>query len=224
MKSVLKKSLLFALACVFMVLEISAFTADAQAKTIRKKSPYSGEHLYCAGSKINAGYVPVGDMVPGGKVSSVKSSNTKVIKVYKNKAYPYGYDYKTVGLGRATLTITVKKGKDKYIITENVIVRPYTNPLASLKMNGKEIVRKFDKNYHYEVKFKKNQKIDLKAVPKKGWTAPKISAWKPGDKMAKDVIAGKKITIKKKKSQIYLNFIRTDGGEETRHLAILFTK
>lgn len=116
------------------------------------------------------------------KITNVKSSNSKIVKVNKN-TYEDENGKKQTSFsiygrkaGKAKLTINFKDGSKTKKIRKTVKVKKYPNQIKSLKINGNKVNLKGDKRYNYynTSKYKKKSaKIQLKL--KKGWRISNIS-------------------------------------------------
>ena len=104
------------------------------------------------------------------KVTSVKSSNSKVIKVRKNKYDGdtwFSADFKKVG--KSTLTIKYKKPDgSSSTMKKTITVKKYPNQIKSLKVNGKKVKISENKYGFYVEKCKKTS-VKVKVSLKKGW-------------------------------------------------------
>lgn len=130
------------------------------------------------------------------KKSSVKSSNSKVLKVTSldNDTYKYEYEYfdgrdNYTSTGRSayislnalkagTATVSFKAGSDKY--TQKVTVKKYTNPLKTLAISGisggKNLASKANKTVQVPLKLSKTVKeAVIKVSAKSGWVITGVS-------------------------------------------------
>lgn len=110
-----------------------------------------------------------------GKVTSVTSSNSKVVKVVKEtytnekgkKQYFFHLNYKKAGTAKLTVKYTRANGK-KATIKETLKIKKYPNMIKSLKVNGKAV--KVSKNkFVYSVSSFKKTSAKIKMATKNGW-------------------------------------------------------
>ena len=161
MKRLKRISLLLAMAFVLTILAPASF---AEAKT--PKTTIVTETLW-AGCE----YFPTlqyNNMPSNAKIVSVKSSNTKVIKVEKQSSDINDTLLYPLKPGKAKITVKYKvKGKTK-TVSATFKVKKYPNPLLSVKVNGKKLDIKTYKFYYDFYKYKAtNTKIQVKLA--KGW-------------------------------------------------------
>lgn len=129
-------------------------------------------------------------------VTSVKSSNSKVIKVIKSKydGTTY-YDLKYKKAGKAKVTVKFKTPSGKVIKkTKTIKVKKYPNHIKSITINGKSVSVKKHK-YEYEKKFT-GTKAAIKFKAQNGW---KISY---ADISMYDQDADKDVTVKSAKTKV----------------------
>ena len=153
------------------LLPVAALADSAPAGALKISKLKGTVTTYLQGKK---GYSYVDVTCKKGKLTKVKSSNTKVVDVY-----PWGEDWKDangftiVGLkkGKATVTYTYKGKKYKV----KVVVKKYSNPVKVLKVGKKNYARKLKKNCYIEVKkwsAWKGKKINV--TPANGWKIKSI--------------------------------------------------
>jgi len=138
-------------------------------------------------------------------VKSVKSSNKKVIKVSKyyyyddkNKKHT-GYEllYKKAGKAKITVKYKTPSGKVK-TAKKTITVKPYPNPIKSLKVNGKKVSTKKNQ-YFYDKKYK-GTKAKIKVKLNKGWKIKSAYIDVYNNKTGKE-IKGAKTKVKKGKKK-----------------------
>ncbi len=113
----------------------------------------------------------------GYKTSKLKLSKKNIAKVDYMKGTYYSTDLtilvfpvvknKKIQTGKTTLSFTVTKGKKKYPLSCDIIIRKAPNPFKSLKINGKEYASSFNKYWTINVPFSKKAKITYKLKSKK---------------------------------------------------------
>lgn len=188
MKNVINKLILMAFAMVVLV---------AATPVATKAAPYVSESFtaYYQGYE-SSGSIYIGNLKKDSKITSVKSSNTKVAvpttksftaytstaiaKNYSNYKDYYGYvNFSYKKAGKATLSFKVDGKTYKVKVTIN----KYTNPAKSIKINGTEVASKFDKKGSVEVKkIKKNVKnAKITAKAKSGWKITSINIYDQKD-------------------------------------------
>ena len=138
---------------------------------------------------MNRVYVGVGyydsenDKSYEGKITSVTSSNKKVVKVIKDtylnekgkKAAIYHLKYVKAGTAEITVKYTRPNGK-KAVIKKTLQIKKYPNMIKSLKVNGKTV--KVSKNkFQYSVtKVKKKTSAKIKMATRNGWKVREVTA------------------------------------------------
>lgn len=132
---------------------------------------------------------------------TLKSSNRSVVKLEPVRSAKYGKVwYYTLGFtagkkpGKATITMTVKSKKKKYTYKFNVVVRKYENPFVKLKLDSKEIQKKFESEEFYTSM--KAGKHTLSVKMKKNWKIISILKYRANsDESPKNIIKSKKFNM-----------------------------
>ena len=73
------------------------------------------------------------------KLISIKSSNTKVIKVVKEGSGIYDNYLEPLKAGKAKITVKYKIGSKSNTISATYTVKKYPNPLQSVEVNGAKV-------------------------------------------------------------------------------------
>ena len=149
------------------------------------------------------------------KILKVTSSNSKVVKVNKEKFDDGTVQFSLLGKkkGKAKIKVTYKTTKGhKVTKTKTVKVKPYPDMIKSLKINGTSITTSAKKNaYMYHKEGFKKTKVDIKVVPADGWVIDyvygysyKYDPWKSNElKLTKSMVKGKKsITFSSKLDEL----------------------
>ena len=128
-------------------------------------------------------------------VTSAKSSNSKVVKITKEKwdgETHYSMYFKKVGKAKITVKYKTPAGKTGKI-TKTVKVLKYPDPIKSIKVNGKAI-KVSDNKFMYNLEKYKKTSAKIKITPASGWKITNVSA------TASNWSNGKTKTIKVSKS------------------------
>ena len=166
-------------------------------------------------------------------VTSVKSSNSKVIKVHKNKYDGdtwFSADFKKVG--KSTLTIKYKKPDgSSSTMKKTLTVKKYPNQIKSLKVNGKKVKVSANKYGFYVEKCKKTS-VKVKVSLKKGWKVDKyVYANAYNSKTGKDkeikikasnITKGKAIKFPKGYDSLNVNFEMVKGNKRVPYYVGFF--
>ncbi len=102
-------------------------------------------------------------------VTSVKSGNSKIIKVKKSKfegVTYYDLKYKKTGKTKVTVKFKTPSG-EVFTKTKTIKVLKYPNHIKSIKINGKSVNVK--KNKYYFDKKVKGTSVNIKMATKNGW-------------------------------------------------------
>jgi putative transposon-encoded protein len=118
-----------------------------------------------------------------GKVKSVKSSKSSVLKVQKvpvyydngKKATQYYVDARKTGKAKLTIKFTDPKGKS-HTLKKTITVKKYPNEIKSLKVNGKKVNVK--KNKYFFTKKTSSTSVKVKMALKSGWKIKSVESWK----------------------------------------------
>lgn len=162
------------------------------------------------------------------KVTSVKSNNSKVAKVYKN-TYKDENGKKQVSFtvqgkkpGKAKLTVKFKSGGKTKTIKKNISVKKYPNQIKSLKINGKKVKIKGDRKFYYSKSKYKKTSAKIKMQLQKGWKITHVygnySNYKNGkygkiSGVKKKITSGKKINFPKKWTDMYIYVEMKKGND-----------
>ncbi len=131
------------------------------------------------------------------KMSSVKSSKSKVAVLKKEKAENIAHYYiKIKKPGKTTITFKAKaKGSKKYVKKTIKVKAPnkYVRPVASLKIGKKNYASKFTKYDSFGSTKPLKGKVNIKA--KKGWKVKSIRYWNSDTNKEKKIKNKSKVNI-----------------------------
>lgn len=181
---------------------------------------YAGEDLYCTvyNDKSSDGEA---------KITSVKSSNSKVVSVKKYKDLEY-VEYRIFAKNKGKSTLTVKAtlpDGTKKTYKKKVTVKAYPKMIKSFKLNGKAIkVNKNKNGFIYRNENFKKTSAKITIVPAKGWKISraygyiyKADSWRSKKlKINKKMVTGKKsISFAKKYHEldVHVQFENKKTGE-----------
>ena len=102
------------------------------------------------------------------KLVSIKSSNTKVIKVVKEGSGIYDNYLEPLKAGKAKITVKYKIGSKSNTISATYTVKKYPNPLQSVEVNGTKVNIKANK-FFYTVDGYTENSAKVKVKLAKGW-------------------------------------------------------
>ena len=136
------------------------------------------------------------------KVSKVKSSNSKALKVSTLKS---DMDFSLLKFtpkraGTSTVSFTAKTKSKTYTYTSKVKVVKYQNPFKTLKIGSKNYTSKFKNTDYPGWAFASSDKIKgrLNITAKKGWKVSKIELVNLSTRKAKKIKNKTKIDMSKK--------------------------
>ena len=153
-----------------------------QAPKLSGESPKASSMSFSKEIKMHTGtggdYVyTVANMPSNGKIKNITISNKKIATV---TAYNNQINIKPKKPGNATLKFTVKYGSKKQNFSAKLKIYKYSNPIASYKVNGKEMKSKFAKTSSYNMNWKKAKKIKFIVKAKSGWTITSFFTYNNG--------------------------------------------
>lgn len=156
-KKIVSKSL-FLLITVFLVTQ--CLTVSVKAEPIQfPKEILSNTSVLGIIEKVK-------NMPSNGRITNVSVTNKKIAT-----ASSYGMNSMFIepkSVGKTTLRFTVQYGSKKKTFKTAIKIYKYINPIASCKINGKELKKVFNKKEIYEVKGT-NKNINISVKPRAGW-------------------------------------------------------
>ena len=199
------------------------------------------EYSYFAGEEIVSAGVykeTFSDKIPPmGKVTSVTTSNKKVVKVTKSivffqkgkKGPIYSLKFKKAGNATITIKYTRPNGK-KATIKKKVLVKKYPAHIKSLKVCGKAV--KTSKNkYQFTLKKYKKNSVTTNIKLKKGWEVSDVyvdyytkNKWVKGNSIKTSLVTkGKKISFPKKYAYMSIDIGMTnDKGDFISYMIYIY--
>ena len=195
MKKIKKFVLAFALIFAFVLsdIAIAPFTAQAAGlpKVMKSLVLMKGD-----GENGEMGYGII-NFVRSDKVTNLKSSNPKVLKVSGSVMEEYGdynisvYAKKT---GTSTVSVTVKRKNGKvYRLKTKVSVYNYANPLSKCTLGKTDYTKKFNKASKVDIRSNKKEKINV--VAKKGYKITGLYYSEYGTGKQKKIKNGSKVKL-----------------------------
>lgn len=162
------------------------------------------------------------EAMDGIRIVSVKSSNTKVLKVKKmGSKLSHGVRLIPGKKGKSKVTLTYKYDGRKYKATAVYAVK---NPdiFNCIKVNGKKINLKKNKDNYLKTNFKK-KKLTLKFSAKKGWKMDRFGSEVSFGDGNPPVKFKNGMTIKMPDHKIFINFMMKRGEYEWYYYSLGFT-
>ena len=152
------------------------------------------------------------------KITSITSSNSKVIKPVLNSSAAYDNYLIPKKAGKSKITVKYKVGSKTKKVSATYTVKKYPKAYSSITVNGKKInVKK--KKYYYDVEGYKKTSAKVNVKPAKGWKIISTTLW-VGQK-AKDVKNGKSFKIPKGKNA-YAFFVLSNAKGDVIQYGIRF--
>ena len=153
----------------FLLLFVYALLLNGEKVSAAAKYHVYNETLWVGNmSSVSS---PYGDFPNDVKITSVKSSKPKIVKIQKDKNAIRINNYRMLPLktGKATITVKFQVGNKKYTASGVMTVKKYPNPFQYIKLNGEKInLKKNQYSYHLHDYIKNKATISVKL--KKGWT------------------------------------------------------
>lgn len=161
-------ALLTAVAVCFSIFAVPMSDVQAASPKFKKKIEYT---LYKR-NVLSCKYCYIENPTKKGKITNLKCSNKKVIEVKKMSGNNHAIAITPKKAGKAT--ISFKYAGKKY--TSTVVIKKWENPCKTFKLGKKDYASYFEKSGTYQLhKQKKNQKVTVNIVAKKGWKLKKIT-------------------------------------------------
>ncbi len=174
----------------FVINPVSVVAADDAPGFYDKYSSswYTGEK--------NSTWCAIKNIQKTDKVTSVKSSNPKVVaakKITFNEGVP-GIQITPKKVGSSKVTIKIKRNGKTYTSTRTDYVLKYTNPFKSVKVGNKEYVKSFDKTHSPNIAFRGSKKVSVKT--KSDWKVRSIWTYNNKDGKIKSYKNNKTVNTK----------------------------